>query len=212
MFAMLAAAFVLGVVVAMPPGPVVISSGQRALSTGFWSAFAFNMGALTSDTLYACLVYFGISALMTESAGFRLALWALGGAWLIWLGIDAIRTRIELDDMDAAQRKSYWHNYRDGVFITLLNPMTIVAWVALAGNFFAVWDAGWPPVESAGLLAVLAMVIGAVAWVLAIALALSISRRFFNPRLLRIVSAGSGLFLIGFGLLAWSSALELVVG
>lgn len=212
MFAMLAAAFVLGVVVAMPPGPVVISSGQRALSNGFWSAFAFNMGSLTSDTIYAALVYFGISALMTESNVFRLVLWLVGGAWLCWLGIDAIRTRIDLGSLnEAAQRKPYWQNYRDGVFITLLNPMTVVAWVALAGNFFAVWDTSWPPVESAGLLAVLAMVIGAVAWVLAIALALSVSRRFISPRLLRLVSVGSGLFLIGFGLLAWSSAIELLL-
>ena len=127
------------------------------------------------------------------------------GGWLIWLGVDAICTRIELGDMDEAQRKPHWHNYRDGVFITLLNPMTVVAWVALGGNFFAVWDTSWPPLESAGLLAVLVMLIGAVAWVLAIALALSISRRFFNPRLLRIVSVGSGL-------LSWSSALDLVVG
>ena len=64
MFAMISAAFVIGLVVAMPPGPVSISGSQRAMTRGFWNAFNFYIGSIVSDTFYALLVYFGLSALL----------------------------------------------------------------------------------------------------------------------------------------------------
>src|SRR5690349_11137725 len=95
MFAMLAAAFVIGVAVAIPPGAVIIAGSQRAISRGFWDAFDFYLGVVAADALYALLVYFGLSTLFKDSVAFKLILWVLGGAWLIWLGIGAIRTRVE---------------------------------------------------------------------------------------------------------------------
>lgn len=213
MIAMLLAAFAIGVVVAIPPGPVTIATGQRAIVSGFWPAFVFNLGSVTSDALYAFAVYFGLAALLTQSVPLRLALWALGGAWLCWLGLGAIRTRIDLTSGGggAAPFATGWRDYRAGLLITLFNPLTIVGWIALAGNFFTRWDAAWPPLETAGALAVTAMLVGAMAWVVVLALALSAARRWVSPRAVRIVSAASGVALIGYGLSAWWAAAELLL-
>lgn len=212
MIAMLLAAFVIGVVVAIPPGPVTIATGQRAIVSGFWPAFVFNLGSVTSDALYAFAVYFGLAALLTQSAPLRLALWVLGGAWLCWLGLSAIRTRIDLTAGGAAPFATGWRDYRAGLLITLFNPLTIVGWIALAGSFFTRWDNTWPPLETAGALAVGAMLVGAMAWVVVLALALSAARRWVSPRAVRIVSAVSGVALIGYGLSAWWAAVELLAG
>ncbi|MEZ4670998.1 MAG: LysE family transporter [Anaerolineae bacterium] len=72
--AMIGSAFVLGVAIAMPPGAVSISGGQRAITRGFWNAFVFYMGVVTADALYALLVYFGLSALVKDSPVFKLLL------------------------------------------------------------------------------------------------------------------------------------------
>lgn len=211
MIAMLLAAFVIGVVVAIPPGPVTIATGQRAIVSGFWPAFVFNLGSVTSDALYAFAVYFGLAALLTQSAPLRLALWVLGGAWLCWLGLSAIRTRIDLMAEGAAPFATGWNDYRAGLLITLFNPLTIVGWIALAGNFFTRWDNTWPPLETVGALAVAAMLVGAMAWVVVLALALSAARRWVSPRAVRIVSTASGVALIGYGLSAWWAAAELLL-
>jgi L-lysine exporter family protein LysE/ArgO len=213
MFAMIVAAFVIGVVVAMPPGPVSISGSQRAMTRGFWNAFNFYMGSIVSDTFYALLVYFGLSALLADSGLFRFALWTLGGGWLIWMGIEAIRTRGDFGSNAVTEsRNTRWYTFRSGLLVTLFNPMTIIAWIALAGNFFnTVWSKDWPPVETSGLIAVLAMLSGALAWVLGLAIILSAARRMISPRVFKWISIGSGAFLVIYGLSAWWSALDMLV-
>jgi threonine/homoserine/homoserine lactone efflux protein len=211
MLGMIFAAFVVGLVVAMPPGPVVISTGQRAIAGGFWNAFTFNMGSILADTVYALLVYFGLAALLADSDIFRLALWVIGGGWLMWLGWGALRTHIDLTALADGKRASRWRNFRSGLLLTLFNPLTVVSWIALAGSFFMLWRSEWPPVDAFGLVAIFAMLGGALSWVFLVALVLGSVRRFVSPRLVRGISLVSGLFLIVYGLSALWSALDLLL-
>ncbi len=213
MFGMLAAAFIIGVAVAIPPGAVMITGSQRAITRGFWSAFDFYLGVLTADAFYALLVYFGLSTLFKDSVAFKLILWILGGAWLCWLGIGAIRTRIEFSTTaDTSISPSRWRVIRDGLLITLFNPLTIVSWIALAGNFFeTLWRPEWPIRESVGLLAIIAMLVGTQTWALGVAGILSTIRKMISPRILHWVSVVSGIFLIIYGLSGWWSAVNLLL-
>lgn len=213
MLAMLAAAFMIGVAVAIPPGAVIIAGSQRAISRGFWDAFDFYLGVVAADVLYALLVYFGLSTLFRDSIAFKLVLWVLGGAWLIWLGIGAIRTRVEFSKINEALPPSTrLRVIRDGLLITLFNPLTIVSWIALAGNFFeTLWRPEWPAKASVGLLAIIAMLVGTQSWALGVAGVLSALRRMISPRVLYAVSVISGVFLIVYGLSALGSAVSLLM-
>jgi threonine/homoserine/homoserine lactone efflux protein len=210
---MLAAAFVIGVAVAVPPGAVIIAGSQRAITRGFWDAFNFFIGVLAADAVYALLVYFGLSTVFKDSVAFRLVLWILGGAWLCWLGISAIRTRVEFSTvMDTSIKQTRWAVIRNGLLITLFNPLTIVSWIALAGNFFeTVWRPDWPMKESVGLLAILAMLVGTQTWALGVVGILSVIRRMISPRILHWASVLSGVFLILYGLNGWWSAVNLLL-
>ncbi len=211
MLGMIFAAFIVGLVVSMPPGPVVISTGQKAIAGGFWHAFTFNVGSLLADSVYALLVYFGLASVLADSPAFRLGLWVIGGGWLIYLGLDAIRSRLALPAAQGrAALETGWPNFRSGLLMTLFNPLVVVGWMAIAGNFFSAWNTQWPPLERVGLLALVVMLAGAMAWVLLVALVFSRARRYISPRLLRLVSVGSGVFLVVYGLSAWWSALGLI--
>lgn len=212
MLAMILAAFGVGMVVAMPPGPVIVSTGQKAISGGFWHAFTFNVGSILADTLYVLLVYFGLASLIADNPLFRLGLWTLGGGWLIYLGIESIRSRTTSHALNhQIPVEKHWHNFRSGLLMTLFNPLVIVSWIAIGGNFFTAWPSTWPPLESVGLIAMLVMLIGAMAWVLAVAWVFSSVRRLVSPRLLKWFSIGSGLFLVAYGLSAWWAALEMML-
>ena len=212
MLAMIAAAFVVGIVVAMPPGPIMVSTGQKAITRGFWHAFTFNVGSILADTVYALMVYFGLASLIADNPLFRLGLWILGGGWLIYLGVESIRNRVKAYTLDNTMPdENHWHNFRSGLLMTLFNPLAIVSWIAIGGNFFTAWPAHWPPMESVGLIAMVFMLVGAMACVLSVAWVVSSVRRLFSPRLLKWASVVSGLFLVIYGLSAWWAALEMLL-
>ncbi len=213
MLSMLAAAFIIGIAVAIPPGAVIITGSQRAITLGFWNAFDFFMGVVAAGAFYALLVYFGLSTVFKDSVAFRLILWVLGGAWLCWLGIGAIRTKVDFSKGAVdSHGQLRWKVMRDGLLITLFNPLTIVSWIALAGNFFeTLWRPEWPARDSVGLLAIIAMLVGTQAWALGVAGILSAIRKMISPRLLHWVSVVSGVFLILYGLSGWWAALNLLM-
>jgi threonine/homoserine/homoserine lactone efflux protein len=210
---MLTAAFIVGVSVAVSPGPVFIAGSQTALTKGFWRAVQFYLGVLAADVLYALLVYFGITT-FAESTWFKLILWGLGGTWLIYLGYGAIRTKINLESVHSlGESSAWWPLFRKGFLLTLFNPLTIVGWLALAGNFFTtIWLPNWPPVSDFGLLALIAMLTGVQAWAVGMAGVVSLLRTYINPRMLYWFSVASGVFLIGYGLNAWRLALGVLLG
>lgn len=209
MLEMLISAFVLGIVVAMPPGAVTIAGGRRAISFGFGTAVFFTMGSTTSDAFYASLVYLGLAPFLEENEIVRLFMWVIGGAWLCWLGYEAMQARIEVPgESDELTKESRWRSYGSGVGITLLNPLTIAGWVALAGNFFASWAHDWPSLEKFGYLAIAMMLAGVVTWFLFLMGVLSSMRHFLSPVVLRRISLVSGVMLLLFGLSAWWSAFQ----
>jgi threonine/homoserine/homoserine lactone efflux protein len=211
-FGMILTAFSIGIAVAVPPGPVIIGGSQRAITGGFRHALSFFAGSMLSDTFYALLVYFGVSALLSESMAFRVGLWILGGAWLLKMGWDAIQTHVDMEALTArAAQSTHWSNFRAGLFITLFNPLTVLSWIALAGNFFALWHTDWPPIASAGLIALIIMLTGILSWALFLSSVLSAIRTRIPPGALKIISIGSGVVLILYGLSAWWSAVTLLL-
>lgn len=208
MFSLFVAAYVLGIVVAMPIGSVTIEAGRRAITSGFKPAFIFNLGSTSADLFYASAVYFGLAPLIANSEGFKLGLWIIGGAWLIWLGISAMRPSNHPHLNADSPAESPLKGYFSGVSVTLLNPLTILGWVSLAGNFFANWRGDWPAIESFGFIAIAVMLAGVMTWMVGLMGLLSSLRRFINPLALRAISLLAGLFLLGYGLRSWYVALD----
>lgn len=213
MITMLSSAFILGFVLAIPPGSVTIEIGRRAITSGFRSALTFNLGALSADGFYALAVYLGVSSLVADSDLFRLGLWIIGGGWLIKLGWEGFNTRLEIPTAEESATtldEPFRKGYLSGVGITLLNPLTILAWISLAGSFFANWHDNWGDMDTWGWLAILMMLMGTLAWTISLMSLLSYIRHWINPRYVNWVSRAAGLLLILYGLRAWLSAIELI--
>lgn len=212
MFEMLITAFFIGILLGIPPGPVLVAAGRRAITFGFRPAFAFNLGAMVGNMVYALAVYFGLAPLIAENDHLRLILWTIGGAWLCWLGWESMRSRLDIEAMQAGLlRESTWRGIAGGAALMLFNPVAVIAWIAIAGNFFANWNPNWPAQDVVGLFAIGAMLGGIMVWMSGILFALAWVRRFVSPRVVGILSTGAGLFLIGMGLNGWWSALKMML-
>lgn len=208
-------ALVLGVIVAIPPGSVTVIACQRAIQYGFRNSLIFTMGSSLSDIFYICLVYFGLANFIQDD-GNKLVLWIMCGVLLVLIGIMTVassRSSSGADERGASLLQSKpWVTFVSGIVVTLTNPMTIIGWIAIAGNFFMIWKDRVP--GSAGFIAVSIAVImlGVLAWFIPLTYAASRLHRIMNRSMQKYLVAFAGACLIVFGCISLFSAYRIAAG
>lgn len=208
-------AFILGVIVAIPPGSVTVIACQRSIQYGFRNSLVFTVGSSLSDIFYICLVYFGLANFIRDD-GNKLALWIVCGILLILIGIMTLASAKNGDGGESGGASMLqsrpWVTFVSGIFVTLTNPMTIIGWIAIAGNFFILWKDRVP--GSPGFIAVSIAVImaGVLAWFVPLIYAASRLRRITSPSFRKYLAAFAGACLIVFGVISLVSAYRLAAG
>lgn len=197
----LAYAAVVTVLIAIP-GPSVLFTVSRALTVGRTSALFTVIGNELGLCVQVAAVAFGAGTLLERSAEiFAVVKWA-GAAYLVFLGIQAIRHRRSMADALAARVGPVrpLRAVRDGFVIGATNPKTIVFFVVALPEFTG-HPAGQMPVQAQMLL--LGIVGPAIALVLDSlwAAAADTARRWFvrSPRRLAMIGGAGGLVMIGLG-------------
>ena len=128
-------AFFVGLIVAIPVGPIAILIFQRSLSVGYITGIASGIGAALADALFAFLASLGVVALADWMAGPLVWLRPVGGAILIILGVHFFFKRAPSLKTEEVLTTRYLHHYTWDAFstflLTLTNPMTMLAFAAL---------------------------------------------------------------------------------
>src|SRR5258706_14818412 len=83
----------IGMVVAVPVGPLGLLCINRALATGALCGLFSGLGVATADGLAACLAAFGISFVCDFLLGRRTVLRPAGGMLLCYIGWQIDRTK-----------------------------------------------------------------------------------------------------------------------
>jgi threonine/homoserine/homoserine lactone efflux protein len=159
----------------------------------------------TADGLYSALAAFGIGALTSALIGARLWLTLVGGAGLILIGLRTLRNRPKNNEEAAAAEGSgpAWA-YLSTLGLTITNPATIISFTALVASL---------GIGSAdGYLSPALVVIGvftgsAIWWCIVAGLGAGLRARV-SPRVVRALTALSGVAVAALGLLAILLTLE----
>jgi threonine/homoserine/homoserine lactone efflux protein len=208
-------AFVLGVIVAIPPGSVTVIACQRALQYGFRNSLVFTMGSSLTDVFYICLVYFGLTKFIQNDGG-RLILWVLCGLLLVLIGAATMASAKEgkTDDAGGASmlQSRPWITFISGILVTLTNPMTIIGWIAIAGNFFLLWKDRVPGSAAFAVMTIVVIMAGVLAWFIPLIYAVSRLHRIINQKFQRYLIAFAGTCLIAFGVISLFSAYRILAG
>ena len=169
-----------------------IAQGRRA---GLVSALGIGSGVLV-HTLAAAL---GLSAILAASSWAFLAVKVAGAAYLIYLGIAALRRPVAPLVAPTLDPASGWRVYRQGVVSNLLNPKVAVFFLAFLPQFVEA-GSGWGPLPFLllGGLFVTGGTLWCVLFALGAATATSTLRR--SPRLLVWLERLSGCVYIALGL------------
>lgn len=195
----------LGLSIAAPVGPIGVLCIRRTLADGRAVGFVSGLGAATADGFYGAVAAFGLAFVSGVLVGEQRWIRLIGGVFLAYLGL---RTFLAPPATEAASRRArglargLLGAYATTLALTLTNPLTILSFAALfAGLGLASAPGGY---GSAGVL-VVGVFCGSALWWLLLSGGVSLLRTKLTPARLRWVNRGSGIFLMGFGLLALAS-------
>ena len=190
-------AFVIGLSIAAPVGPIGVLCIRRTLVFGRRVGFVSGLGAATADAFYGAVAAFGLTVLFRFFVQQARPLHLVGGVMLLLIGL---RTMLARRDPAApanapATSGALLPAYASTLFLTITNPMTIISFAAV---FAVIAPAGGLDYGSAAVT-VAGVFLGSAAWWLILSTGVGAVRQAAGARALVWVSRLSGGVIAGFG-------------
>ena len=190
-----------GVLLALPIGPVNLLGLQRAVERGFFGGMAAGLGIMLGDGTIALGAAMGVNAISGAIRDYRTVIQIIGGLALIIAGAKLYFTRpvfASAHDAENATLLDYVWDIPQTFLLTITNPGAVLGLIAIFGGVSSF-------VEIEGYLDALLMVAAIMGgsflyWLVVSRLISSIRHTLDEERMARL-SKLAGLVLIGFGCL-----------
>lgn len=193
-------AFIIGISIAAPVGPIGVLCIRRTLANGRLAGFVSGLGAASADMIYGAIAAFGLSAvtgLLVENAFWlRIA----GGSFLLYLGVKTFLEK-PADKPANASQGGLLSMYTSTFFLTLTNPMTILSFAAIFAGTMLGKTTGSPLVMVSGVFA------GSAAWWLTLSFGVGILRDRLTQTHMAWINRISGTIIFVFGIYALIGAI-----
>lgn len=180
------------------PGPDTLVVVRSLVRTGRRGAALTAAGVLSGAMVWVVGAALGISALLRASHDAYLVLRVVGGAYLVWLGVQSLRARgIPLhDDVPAGRRGLLGRGFGAGLATDLLNPKVGVFFVTFLPGFV---PAGEPVGRTTLLFGTIFVVESAAYFAVLLLLARRVTAWMARPVVRRRLERVTGVVLVGLG-------------
>lgn len=120
----------------LSPGPDIAFILAQTARNGRRGGFSAMFGIWTGAFVHVVTAALGLSAVLaTSAAAFAFVKW-VGAAYLVWLGVRALRSRGSSFALDGQAGESRtWPIFRQGVLVAALNPKVAVFFLAFLPQF-----------------------------------------------------------------------------
>ncbi len=190
---------IMGLLLAMPFGPVNLLAMQRAVERGFLGGMAAGLGVMLGDGLIALFAALGVNAISGAIKDYRTPIQIIGGAALILAGTKLCFTKAVIQMEKPGGRATIW-DYIGEVpqmfLLTITNPAAVLGLVAIFGGVSTFVEID----TYVDALTMVAAIMGGsfLYWFMVSQFIAAIRHRLNTVRLEQI-NRISGLILIGFG-------------
>jgi chemosensory pili system protein ChpE len=186
------------------PGPVLAEAARRGMTSGFRAALAVELGSLAGDALWVALTLMGTAAL-AEAGGFQLAASVVGGVFLLWLGVRALRSarkgHLPADGNPFVERA-----FATGAVISVASPYALPFWLGVSSSLpgYGIYSHG----AFGYVVFSTAFLLTCVVYALVAAALIAWGRRLLQPRFFFAVDLVCGLafVVVGVNLLSFAFA------
>ena len=187
---------VVGVVIAVPVGPVGILCLRRTIFEGRLAGLTSGLGAATADALFGVIAAFGLTFVSDWLLGWEGWLRAAGGVYLLYSGGAALLSKPQDKIAEQSDPDTLFRDFASAFALTITNPVTILVFLAI---FAALGLGGAQATLVRAAFLVLGVWAGSFLWWLGLALGIGLFRRAIEPRHLAWISRASGIILFATG-------------
>lgn len=180
---------VVGFLIAAPVGPVGILCIRLALNDGRVAAFVAGLGAAVADTFYGAVAGLGLSLVSGFLMEHRDALSVIGSCVLFALGVRTWRQPPPEFRNTPGLHPGLWRDFTTTLLLTLTNPATILAFMAVFASLGPV-RASESPVHALSLVA--GVFVGSALWWFTLSALAGAVRHRFSPLWLARLNVWSG--------------------
>ena len=185
------------ILIVLLPGPDTLVVVRNLIRGGRGAAIRTVFGVLSGLVVWVFAAALGLSAVLSASHDAYLALRIVGAAYLIWLGVQSLRSRGNpAEEPAASRRRLLGTGFPAGIASDLLNPKVGVFFVTFLPGFVPHgYSVGWMSLLLGGIF----LVLTAIYFAILIAASGPVTRWITDVRIRRRMDRITGLILIGFG-------------
>lgn len=195
------ALFTIMLTLAAIPSTSVALVVTRSATSGLWHGVAVSGGIVLGDVIFALLAILGLTALSELMGTFFLLIRYAAGVYLIWFGINLIRSRNQPVSLERAPSTGgLATSFLTGLLVTLGDIKAIFFYASLFPTFLDPSSLGY--IEIVWVLGVIVMTVGGVKLTYAFLAkkVANVARRFSIAKPAKVASGslmiGSGTYLI----------------
>jgi threonine/homoserine/homoserine lactone efflux protein len=197
-----------GIIIALPVGPVGVLCVRRTLFEGPTYGFVSGLGAAVADTIFGIVAGFGVSIVRDFMLRYQDWFGAAGGLFLLYVGGKAL---LEASDAEPepVRDEALFGAFISTFALTITNPITILAFAGIFAKVGVNRDSGFADI---GVL-VAGVFLGSLLWWLALSFGIAGLRHSVGTvrlvwlnRISGAILALSGLGLLGAALIAFAGA------
>lgn len=191
--------FIIGILIALPTGPINLLGLQRAAERGFFGGLAAGLGIMLGDGLIALVAAMGVNAVSGALRLYRTAIQIVGGIALIGAGAKLFFNRsafTSVHDAAATGLADYAWDIPKHFFLTITNPGAVLSLIAIFGGASSFVEVSSP--VDAITITVAIMSGSFVYWSIASNLINRVRHRL-DEHVMGHINRVAGVFLGGFG-------------
>ncbi|SBS39880.1 Homoserine/homoserine lactone efflux protein [Marinomonas spartinae] len=185
----------------LSPGVDTILVMRNAAAGGWRLGFLTSLGICMGLFAHATVSALGLSVILLGSAELFTVFKLLGAAYLVYLGVQAIRSAlapqgIAFKEVKSPRALTRWGCFRQGILSNVLNPKPIIFYMAFLPQFI---DPAHSALVQSLFMASLHFII-AMVWQTFLALMVHRARVWLaRPKVAQVLDSLTGVLLLGFG-------------
>jgi threonine/homoserine/homoserine lactone efflux protein len=187
-------AFLIGIFVSAPMGPVGMLCVQRTLSKGRWHGFVSGLGATLSDLFYAAITGLSLGLIVDMIEEYKQPIEIAGCIVLSIFGYLILRSNpVKSMKNDKEYKSSYMRYFITSFLLAISNVMIVMFYLVLFARFTFALPANSFLYILYGLGGI---ALGAIVWWFSVTYLVSKMRHWFNDRGIRLMNRIIGVIIL----------------